>query len=225
MTFTHFFPFPFFCQSEVSPLSHFASVAGHFAVLRAEKCTDNPWPVGTLILTPIFCQLFTITSWMYGKLFSLSFALIKAWENCKDRIVIKFWATHIYRIVAFHQNLLLCDHIGLRCKIIPTLTPSPLWPPCSLTGIAVVHHAASCGELYVFYCTVYSNMWSSGGEPCHWVWWALCLLPKASAKMTSVQRTVGCPKKTLFLNFVSSFEPLVLTSSPSPRKNFSVIDP
>ena len=157
---------------------------------RAEKCTDNPWPVGTLILTPIFCQSFTITSWMYGKLFSLSFALIKAWENCKDRIVIKFWATHIYRIVAFHQNLLLCDHIGLRCKIIPTLTPSPLWPPCSLTGIAVVHHAASCGELYVFYCTVYSNMWSSGGEPCHWVWWALCLLPKVSASLTTAQCTV-----------------------------------
>ena len=39
------------------------------------------------------------------------------------------------------------------------------------------------------------------------------------------QWTLGCPKKTLFLNFVSSVEPLVRTSSPSPRKNFSVIDP
>ena len=32
--------------------------------------------------------------------------------------------------------------------------------------------------------------------------------------------TLGCPKKTLFLNFVSAVEPLVQTSSQSPRKKF-----
>ena len=31
---------------------------------------------------------------------------------------------------------------------------------------------------------------------------------------------LGCPKKTLFLNFVSAVEPLVRTSSQSPRKKF-----
>ena len=32
-------------------------------------------------------------------------------------------------------------------------------------------------------------------------------------------------QKTFFLNFVSAVEPLVRTSSQSPQKNFSVIDP
>ena len=85
----------------------------------------------------------------------------------------------------------------------------------------------SCAYICIMYHVYlyYANTWRSTCQPIYFLshfilhcilYLVFCIYFVCFVFLCSL----GCPKKKLFLNFVSAVEPLVQTSSQSPRKKF-----